>query len=400
MNPHSSSSLCYRAAIVTIGVGLLALAGCKEATPSARAASASSPAVPVQIALAVKQDLPIVQGAIGTVQALRTVAVKSQVDGVIAEVHFREGEEVKVGDLLLTLDRRPFENSLRSAQAELANARAEADQAATQLTRYQNLDEQAAISKEQYIQYRTKVETTTAIVQGKAAAVANAELQLGYAQIRAPIAGRTGQLSLHEGALVKANDAAQSIVVINQLEPIFVAYSVPESTLTAIRAAVGAGQIVVTASPHATDLAAAEGKLDFIDNSVDPTTGTILLKAVFANANRTLWPGQFVDIVTRIGIENGTILVPTAAVQVGQRGRHLFVVKADHTVELRSVTAGRTAQGKTVIRKGVTEGETVVTDGQLRLVPGSKIEVKPLSEPAPIVAEDGTPLPATTPPKS
>ena len=370
------------AALIALAAALLA-AGCGGARTSA---GQGGPAVPVQIGRAVLQTLPITQSAIGTVQTLRTVTVKSQVDGVIAQIHFREGDEVQAGDLLITLDRRPFENNLRSARADLANARAQAEHAGVEAVRYQQLDQQQAISKEQLSQLLTDVETTKAQVQAKEAAVANAELQLGYTEICAPIAGRTGQLNLHEGALVKANDAGFPLVTINQLSPIAVAYAVPEASLASLRTALAAGVVTVTASPHDGVGKSVEGRLDFIDNAVDPTTGTILLKAVFANADRALWPGQFVDIVTRLGDEPGTVLVPAAAVQTGQRGSQVFVVKPDRTVELREVKIGPSADGLTVIRSGVQAGETVVTDGQLRLVPGARVEPKRLAAPGDGVA--------------
>jgi len=369
--------------------GLIALAAVLLAAGCGRARSSAgqgAPAIPVQIGRAVLQTLPITQSAIGTVQTLRTVTIKSQVDGVIAQIHFREGEEVQAGDLLVTLDRRPFENNLRSARADLANARAQAELAGVEAARYQQLDQQQAISKEQLSQLLTDVETTKAQVQAKEAAVANAELQLSYTEIRAPIAGRTGQLNLHEGALVKANDAGFPLVTINQLAPIAVAYAVPEASLASLRTVLAAGAVTVTASPHDKVGKSVEGRLDFIDNAVDPTTGTILLKAVFANADRALWPGQFVDIVTRLGEEAGTVLVPAAAVQTGQRGSQVFVVKPDRTVELREVQIGPSASGLTVIRSGVQAGETVVTDGQLRLVPGARVEPKLLAVPGEGVA--------------
>ena len=327
------------------------------------------------------QTVPISQSSIGSVQSLRTVTVKSQVDGVIAAVNFREGDEVQAGDLLISLDRRPFENNLLGARADLANARAQAAHAQAELERYQQLDQQQAISKEQLAQLLTDAESTQAQVQARAAAVANAELQLGYTEIRAPIGGRTGQLNLHEGALVKANDNGSSLVTINQLAPIAVAYSVPEGSLAGLRAALAAGTVAVTASPHDGVGKQAAGRLDFIDNAVDATTGTILLKAVFVNADRALWPGQFVDTVTRLGEETGAVVVPSSAVQTGQRGSQVFVVKPDHTVDLRQVETGRSVNGLTVIRSGVKAGETVVTDGQLRLVPGTNVAAKPLIVP-------------------
>jgi len=312
--------------------------------------------------------------AIGTVQALRTVSVKSQVDGVIAAVNFAEGQDVKVGDLLVSLDRRPFENSLRSALADLANARAMADQAKADLDRYQRLDQQAAVSKEEYVQYVTKAETSKAQVQAKEAAVANAELQLGYTEIRAPIAGRTGQRLLHEGALVKANDNNFTLVTINQLAPVAVTYAVPERALDEIRAAFAAGNAVVTATERNSGLTRTNGRLEFIDNTVDPTTGMVTLKAVFSNEDVAFWPGRFVAVVTRVGLDLGAIVVPSTAVQNSQNGSTIYVLKPDSTVELRTVKVARTAGDNTLIAEGIRAGETVITDGQLRLLPGMKAE--------------------------
>lgn len=368
-----------------LGAALL-VAGCSRSSSSA---GRGTSAIPVQIGKATLQTMPITQSSIGAVQSLRTVTVKSQVDGVIAAVNFREGDEVRAGDLLISLDPRPFANNLLSARADLANARAQAAHAQAEAERYQRLDQQQAISKEQLAQLVTDAESTSAQVQAREAAVANAELQLGYTEIRAPIAGRTGQLNLHEGALVKANDSGSSLVTINQLAPIAVAYSVPESSLAALRAALAAGPVAVSATPHDGVGQPVEGRLEFIDNAVDATTGTILLKAVFANADRALWPGQFVNTVTRLGEEAGTVVVPNSAVQTGQRGSQVFVVKPDRTVDLRLVETGRSVNGLTAIRSGVRAGEAVVTDGQLRLVPGTVVEAKPLVVPGDGVAAAG-----------
>lgn len=361
--------------------GLLAVSACK---PSGPAAARAPQAVPVQVAKAEKRTLAISQAAIGTVQALRTVAVKSQVDGVIAQFHFREGDEVKAGDLLVTLDKRPFENTLRIARADLANARAEAVRARTDADRYRQLDQQSVVSKEQYNLLMTRAETTAALVQSKEASVANAELSLGYTEIRAPISGRTGQRTLHEGALVRANDASQSLTIINQQEPVAVAYSVPENTLPGIRRALASGPVPVVARLRNGGSGDIAGQLEFVDNAVDPTTGTILLKAVFPNQDHALWPGLFVDVVTRVGTDTDATVVPSVAIQVGQRGPQIFVLKSDGFVELRPVRVGRADDGISVILEGVQVGETVVTDGQLRLTPGAKAEPKALTaSPAP-----------------
>lgn len=354
---------------------LLAAAGCRRSGGGRLA----TPTVPVQTAVAVQQDVPRRVESIGNVQALRTVSVKSQVDGIIAQVNFREGQEVKAGDLLVTLDRRPFENSLLIARADLANARAMADQAQADLDRYQKLDQQAVVSKEEYVQYFTKAETAKAQVQAKEAAVANAELLLGYTEIRAAIAGRVGQRLLHEGALVKANDNNFTLVTINQLTPIAITYAVPERALDEIRAAFAAGRATVTATERNTGLKRENGRLVFIDNTVDPTTGMVTLKAVFPNEDTALWPGRFMYVVTQVGVDEGAIVVPSTAVQNSQSGSSVYVVKADATVELRAVQVTRTAGDSTLLGEGVKAGETVVTDGQLRLVPGTRVEARLLS---------------------
>lgn len=374
-----------KTALLALGAALLAATGCSKATK--RGGGSGAP-VPVQTAVAARQDVPRQVESIGTVQAQRAVSVKSQVDGIIAQVNFKEGDDVKAGDLLVTLDRRPFENSLRSARADLANARAMAEQAKADLDRYQRLDQQAVVSKEEYVQYVTKAETTNAQLQSREAAVANAELQLGYTEIRAPIAGRTGQRLLHEGALVKANDNNFTIVTINQLAPISVAYSVPERSLDAIRAAFASGAATVTATERNSGLTREDGRLEFIDNTVDPTTGMVTLKAVFPNAEIAFWPGQFVYVVTRVGLDQAAIVVPTTAVQHSQSGATIYVLKADSTVELRNVKVARTAGDNTLVADGLKVGETVVTDGQLRLLPGMKAEPRQLSG-APVGAGGG-----------
>jgi multidrug efflux system membrane fusion protein len=359
----------------------LSLSSCSRSGNAATVAA--TPPVPVQTAVAQQQDVPRLVESVGTVQALRNVAVKSQVDGMIAQIHFREGDEVKAGDPLVSLDRRPFENSLRIARADLANARAEAAKADADSERYKNLTQQDAISKEQYAQLTTKAETTHALVQGKEAAVANAELLLSYTQIRAPIAGRTGQLILHEGALVKANDVNQSIVTINQLSPIAAAFAVPESALSQIRATMSANGAAISVIDRASGLTRTDGKLSFVDNSVDPTTGTITLKATFDNEDHALWPGQFVEVQLQLGLDRGAIVVPSVAVQTSQNGSQIYVVQPDRSVDLRTVKVLRVAGDTSLIGDGLRAGEVVVTDGQLRLVPGAKVESASLNrEPA------------------
>ena len=361
----------------TIALALLTLAaGCSR---SSATAAAAAPAIPVQVAVAVQQDMPRRIESIGAVQALRMVAIKSQVDGIIARVHFHEGDDVQAGDLLVTLDQRPFENSLRIARADLVNAQAEAVRAQADAERYTRLDQQDAISKEQFAQLTTKAQTTRAQAQAQEAAVANAELQLGYTQIRAPIAGRTGQLLLHEGALLKANDNSFTLVTINQLAPVAVAYAVPEGTLDEIRTAFAAGSATVIVTDRNAGITRQNGRLEFIDNAVDASTGMITLKAVFPNGDQALWPGRFVNVVTQVGVDTGAIVVPSTVVQNSQSGSTVYVLKADQTVELRPVKVARTAGDSTLLTDGIKAGETVVTDGQLRLLPGMKAEPRAAS---------------------
>ncbi len=372
MNPINSRLLCT----ASLALAFAGLAGCSR---NANVATVALPPVPVQVATALQQDVPRVIESIGNVQSLRNVAIKSQVDGIIAQIHFREGDDVQAGDQLVTLDRRPFENSLRIARADLVNAQAEASRAKADAERYQNLDQKDAISKEQFAQILTKAETTRAQVLAKEAAVANAELLYGYTEIRAPIAGRTGQLNLHEGALVKANDSGFSIVTINQLSPVAVAYSVPESALDEIRAATAARRVNVTVTERNSGLKRDNGQLEFVDNTVDAATGMITLKAVFANEDHALWPGRFVNVRTQVGVDLGAVVVPGTALQTSQTGSTIYVVKPDQTVELRNVRVARTVGDNVLVAEGIKGGETVVTDGQLRLVPGARVEPRNLA---------------------
>ena len=379
INPFDSGRFRFVPLVLVLG----AITGCERGSGGNSAVMAS---IPVQVAVALQQDVPRVIDSIGNVQSLRNVAIKSQVDGIIAQIHFHEGDDVKADDLLVTLDRRPFENSLRIARADLVNARAEATEAAADAERYTHLDQTDAISKEQLAQTLTKAETTKAQVLAKEAAVANAELLYGYTEIRAPIAGRTSQLMLHEGALVKANDSGSSIVTINQLSPIAVAYSVPESSLDEIRAAVVARRVNVIVTERSSGLKRDNGQLEFVDNAVDAATGMITLKAVFANEDRALWPGRFVNVQTDIGLDHDAVVVPATAVLTSQGGSTIYVLKPDQTVELRNVKLTRTVGDNVLVAEGVKGGETVVTDGQLRLLPGARAEPTNLAAAATAVA--------------
>jgi multidrug efflux system membrane fusion protein len=303
------------------------------------------------------------------------VQVKTQVPGELTGVFFKEGEDVKRGQLLFTLDPRPLESDLKRQQATLARDQAEAANARAQATRYAKLMEEGIVAREQYDQYRTQAEAMEAVAQADKNAVETARLQLAYTKIFAPLAGRTGSLLVHRGNIVKENDDKSVLVAINQLTPIYVEFAVPERYLPQVKAQTSAGKLKVQAlAPGETT--PEEGILTFVDNTVDPTTGTIRMKGTFDNPSRKLWPGQFVDVVLRLSERPNAVVVPTQAVQTGQQGPFVFVIKNDMTAEQRPVKTGESVGSETIIEQGVRPGERVVTDGQLRLVPGSRVEIR------------------------
>jgi multidrug efflux system membrane fusion protein len=319
--------------------------------------------------------VPVQVQAIGNVEPYSTVSVKAQVNGPVTAVHFTEGQDVKKGDPLFSIDPRPFQVALEQAQAALAKDVAQLENAKAQEGRYAKLLQEGVIAQEQYDQFRTNYRAYEAAVTADQTMIEGAKLNLAYCSIRSPIDGRTGSLAVHVGNLVKANDVP-ILVVINQVNPIYVSFSVPQQYLAEIRARMASSpprvEAFIEGDPHAE-----EGVLTFVDNTVDASTGTIRLKARFENRARRLWPGQFVNAVLTLGVERGAVLVPSEAVQEGQQGSYVFVIKPDLTAEVRPVTAGRRSAHDTVIEKGLAAGEQVVTDGQIRLVAGTKVELKP-----------------------
>jgi multidrug efflux system membrane fusion protein len=318
--------------------------------------------------------MPLQVKAIGNVESYNTVAVKSQVNGEISEVFFREGQDVRKGMLLFRIDPRPFEAALRQAESALARDRAQALNADAESQRYATLAGKGFVSKQEYDRARTNADALNAVVQADEAAVENARLQLEYTAIMSPIDGRTGAITVQKGNVVKANDLP--LVTINQITPIYVTFSAPEQDLANIKRYQESGGLHVEASVSQEGVRPVAGKLTFIDNKVNTQTGTILLKATFANQDHALWPGQFVEVLLTLTTERNRTIVPAPAVQTGQQGQFVFVVKDDKTVEMRPVTVARTVDRWAVIEKGVQPGEMVVTDGQLRLVPGAKVEIK------------------------
>lgn len=327
------------------------------------------------VATAIQKTVPLQLRAVGNVEALSTVSVKSQVTGVLNQVHFKEGQDVKKGQLLFTIDPRPLEAALKQAEANLARDSAQLRNTREQVRRYAELVEKQYVSREQYDQIKTNADAAEAVVNADKAAVENAKVQLSYCYIYSPVNGRVGSLLVNEGNLVRVNDGAP-LVVINQINPIYVTFAVPEQYLADIRRHSARGALSVAAAFASDEGRPEQGKLDFIDNAVDRATGTVKLKGVFANSERRLWPGQFVNVALTLATQADMVVIPSEAVQVGQEGQHVFVVKDDNRVEMRPVTLARTNEGEAVISKGLSAGEQVVREGQFLLGPGTRIEVK------------------------
>lgn len=333
------------------------------------------PAVPVTAEPAVQKPVPVSIRAIGTVEPFSTVSVKAQVGGELAEVHFREGQDVNKGDLLFTIDPRPYEAAIRQYEANLAKDVAQMKNAKEEEQRYSELAEKGYVAKQEYDRFRTNSEALEAVVKADKAVLENARLQYDYCFIHAPIGGRTGSLLVNEGNVIKAN-ADNPMVVINRIRPVYVSFSIPEQHLSDLENFITAGALKVEASIPGTDTETESGVLTFINNTVDTSTGMIGLKGTFPNDDKNLWPGQFVDVVLNLTSIPDAVLVPSQAVQTGQEGKYVFVVKEDGTVETRQVETGLVLEKEIVIKKGVSAGEVVVTDGQLRLSPGAQVEIR------------------------
>jgi multidrug efflux system membrane fusion protein len=329
------------------------------------------PVVPVKTAQAVQKNVPVQVKGIGTIEPFSTVAIKAQVTGQISRIQVAEGSDVREGELLVSIDPEPFKAVLRQAEATLARSQAQAGFAADQARRYDGLVKEGIVTHDQYDQLRANAESLAAAVAADRAAVANARIQLGYCSIRSPISGRTGTVALHAGNLVKANDL--TILTVNQISPINVSFNLPEKRLAELKRAMAGGQLKVEALIPQNQGVAEIGSISFLDNTVNPATGTIKLKGLFANKARRLWPGQFADLVLTLASRQNAVVVPSAAVQNGQQGEYVYVVAKDQKAELRQVVTAPAAEGETVIEKGVAAGETVVIDGQLRLTPGAAV---------------------------
>jgi multidrug efflux system membrane fusion protein len=363
--------ISMRVALTTaLPVTLLCLSACSTKT----AETAPNLAVPVTVAKAVQKTVPINLTAIGTAEAYSTVSIKSQVNAILEQVHFKQGDFVKKGDLLFTLDGRPFQSALAQSEANLARDQAQAELNQVQSARYQKLYDAGVAPKEQFDQMKATADSQEALVHADQAAVQSAKLQLQYCTIYSPTDGRTGALQVYPGNVVKENDVP-ILVVINQISPIFMDFSVPEQYLGVVKKYMSGGRLQIEATPYG-ETVSEVGYLTFVDNNVDNTTGTIKLKGTFPNEDHRLWPGQFSVVSLRLAEEEKAIVVPSQAVQTGVSGDFVFVVKSDQTVESRPVKVARQLEGESVISSGIAPGDTVVTDGQLRLIPGIKVQVK------------------------
>jgi len=395
-----------RSFFLIIVLCLIALCGCSK-PPAPQAAAGGRPSVPVSVAVATEETAPVEIHAIGTVEPSSIVQVKAQISGELLTVHFVEGANVNKGDLLFKIDPRPYEEALRQAEAALQKDNAQLRQAEANLTRdqaqlknaqaesgrYTQLEKEGVISRSQSDQFRTNadalagsvhadeasIESARASSQSDRSAIDRAKLELSFCEIRSPISGRVGNLLVHAGNLVQAN-GQNPLVVIHQIAPIFVSFGVPEDQLSAIRSRSATRKLPVQASMQNEPGKVARGVLSVIDNTVDPNTGTIKLKATFENQDRILWPGQFVNVALTLDSRLNAVVVPSEAVQAAQKGQFIYVVKADQTVEPRVVTIGAAVGRKVIVEKGVAAGETVVTDGQLRLFPGARIQAAPASK--------------------
>lgn len=361
----------------------LALAACskKEQAPQ-------SSGVPVTVAKVQLKNVPLTLRAIGNVESIQTVTVRPQVGGVLQRVFFSEGQEVKKGDPLFEIDPRPLQAAVAQAEALLARDRANLHDAEATARRYASLVKKEFVTLQQAENAEAQALALKAALAADEAGVQNAKLNLAYAQIRSPVSGRTGSVLMHAGNVLKAND--DKLVVIAQLQPIYVSFSVPEQALPQVRARGAASKLPVEAAPALQDKGGSpeqkasgaiqgekqSGTLTFVDNTVDVQTGQIRLKATFDNREQALWPGEFVDVTLTLGEQQGAVVAPAEAVQRGQNGEYVFVVKGDNTVESRPVTVSRADQREAVIEKGLQAGETVVTDGQLRLQQGTKVQIK------------------------
>jgi membrane fusion protein, multidrug efflux system len=369
-NPHKQNWL---AATLLLLAAMILVVGCGQSNDAQ--AAAGPPPAPVVAGKVEQHDIPVQLTSIGNVESFQTVQIRSQVNGQIVGVHFKEGQDISKGQLLFTLDKRPFQAALDQAVGNLKRDQAQAANAEVQAKRYAELQEQGVVAREQADQVIAQAKSNASVVAADEAAVEAARVQLQYTEIRSPIDGRAGALQINLGNLVKANDTP-FLVQLNQITPIYVTFTVPEASLSQVRQYVNQGLKVLAFPKGQNNTDAADGQLTFIDNGVDPTTGTVKLKGTFQNKDRKLWPGEFVDVNLNLTTQKNAIIVPTKAVQTGQQGDYVYVIKSDGTAEPRPVTTTGTYKDVTLIGKGLTAGESVVVEGQLKVIPNGKVAVQ------------------------
>ena len=354
----------------------LFLSGCGNKGQVQMAGGAGNrPAAPVVVAGVEYRDIPVQIQAIGNVEAYQTVQIRSQVGGQIQRIFFKEGEDVRQGQLLFQLDKRPFQADLEKAIGQLKHDQAQEEHSRVQAERYSDLEKDGIVSHEQADQMRSQAKADASAVEADRAAVEAAHVQLQYTDIVAPINARAGTLMINLGNLVKANDTPY-LVQLNQVTPIYVTFSVPEANLDRVRRHFTSGQLKVLTYPKGQSENPAEGRLTFIDNGVDTTTGMFKLKGTYQNKDRRLWPGQYVDVALELSTQKNAVVVPTKAIQSGQQGEYVYVVRTDSTAESRPVKTEGTYQNLTLISDGLKAGEHVIVNGQLRVAPNAKVMVQ------------------------
>ncbi len=395
----------HRFAAAVLAAGLILTTACSkttsaDATPQKGTSGRGD--VPVTITKVSTRDVPLELQVVGNVEAYSTINVRAQVTGELIKVSFKEGDYVKSGEVLFNIDRRPIDAELaqvqatllrlmaaqRVAEANLARDTAQSKYTQSQAARYEQLQKEGIISKEQADQYLTQadvgkqtlaadlavIESAKADIEATKATLETSKVRLSYTEIRSPINGRTGNLTVKQGNLVTSG--SQDLMTINEVEPIYVTFSVPEAQLSGIKAYMAQGKLSVVAKPQDDAAGPETGVLTFVDNAVDATTGTIKLKGTFPNKNLKLWPGQFVRVTLRLTTQQNALVLPNQAIQTGQDGQYVYFVKEDKTVENRKVVTGARVDQDLVIESGLQNGDTVVLDGQLRLAPGMKIQVR------------------------
>jgi multidrug efflux system membrane fusion protein len=355
---------------------VLLLSGCgNKQQVQAAGGAGDRPAAPVVVAGVERRDIPVQILAIGNVEAYQTVQIRSQVNGQIQKIFFKEGEDVHKDQLLFQLGKRPFQADLEKAIGQMKHDQAQSENSRIQAERYSGLEKEGIVSHEQADQIRAQAKADASAVEADKAAVDAARVQLQFTDIKAPIDARAGALLINLGNLVKANDTPY-LVQLNQVTPIYVTFFVPEAHLDQVRRYFASGQLKVLAYPKGQTANAAVGRLTFIDNGVDTTTGTFKLKGTFQNKDRRLWPGEFVDVALELSTQKNAIVVPTKAIQTGQRGEYVYVVRTDSTAESRPVKIAGTYQDLTLVSDGLSAGERVIVNGQLRVAPNAKVTVQ------------------------